>query len=66
MQQLLLQGPEAMKTYLREARDLGFDALELDMGRVVMEPNEALQLIEDVQQVRHVCSLSVNLIVSSV
>ena len=41
-----------MKTYLREAKDIGFDALELDMGRIVMEPNEELQLAEDVQKVQ--------------
>jgi phosphosulfolactate synthase (CoM biosynthesis protein A) len=47
----VLQGPDAVKTYLQEAHDLGFDALELDTGRVVMEPNEELQLVEDVQKV---------------
>lgn len=48
---LLPQGPEAVKTYLREAKDIGFDALELDTGRVVLEPHEELQLVEDVQKV---------------
>ena len=52
---LLPQGPEAVKTYLREAKDIGFDALELDTGRVVMEPNEELQLAEDVQKVQTDC-----------
>ena len=49
---LPLQGPEAVKTYLREANDIGFDALELDTGRVVLEPNEELQLVEDVHKVQ--------------
>ena len=44
-----------MKTYLREAKDIGFDALQLDTGRVAMEPNEELQLAEDVQKVKTDC-----------
>jgi hypothetical protein len=50
---LLPQGPEAVKSYLREAHDLDFDALELDTCRVVLEPNEELQLVEDVQKVQN-------------
>lgn len=50
---VLMQGPDAVSNYLKEARDIGFDVLELDTGRaVVMEPNEELQLLEDIQKVR--------------
>jgi phosphosulfolactate synthase (CoM biosynthesis protein A) len=46
---VLGQGPEAVDAYLREARDLGFDIIELSSGFITLPFADWLRLVEKVK-----------------
>jgi len=47
---LLTQGPEAVRRYIAECRDLGFDIIEISSGFITIPTDDILRLIEKVQQ----------------
>ncbi len=48
---VLTQGPEAVKQYLRECREIGFDIVEVSRGFVTVPVDDLLRLVEAVQMV---------------
>jgi phosphosulfolactate synthase (CoM biosynthesis protein A) len=48
---VLTQGTEAVRRYLAECRDLGFDIVEVSSGFVTLPPDDLLRLVEHVQRV---------------
>lgn len=46
---VLTQGPEAVDSYLRECRDLGFDIVEVSSGFVVVPPDDLVRLTDRVR-----------------
>lgn len=51
IEHVLTQGPEAVKRYIEECRDLGFDILEISSGFITIPVDDWLRLVEKVQQV---------------
>jgi phosphosulfolactate synthase (CoM biosynthesis protein A) len=47
---VLGQGAEAVRGYLRECRELGFDIVEVSSGFITLPPDDLLRLIEEVQK----------------
>jgi phosphosulfolactate synthase (CoM biosynthesis protein A) len=47
---VLRQGPAAVEAYLAEARDLGFDVIELSTGFISLPENDLLRLVEKVRR----------------
>jgi phosphosulfolactate synthase (CoM biosynthesis protein A) len=50
MEHVLTQGPDAVEAYVKEARELGFDIIELSTGFISIPADDWLRLIERVQQ----------------
>lgn len=48
---VLTQGPEAVDSYLRECRDLGFDIVEVSSGFVVVPPDDLVRLTDRVRTI---------------
>jgi len=48
IERVLVQGAEAVRLYLDECRELGFDTVEISSGFVVVPPDDLLRLVERV------------------
>lgn len=49
LEYVLTQGPDAVDSYLRECRDLGFDIVEVSNGFVMMSPDDLVRLADRVR-----------------
>jgi phosphosulfolactate synthase (CoM biosynthesis protein A) len=47
---VLSQGADAVRSYIRECKDLGFDIVEVSSGFITLPPDDFLRLVEDVQK----------------
>jgi phosphosulfolactate synthase (CoM biosynthesis protein A) len=47
---VLAQGADAVRRYIRECKDLGFDIIEVSSGFITVPPDDLLRLVEDVQK----------------
>jgi len=50
IERVLAQGADAVRAYLRECRDLGFDVVEVSAGFVSVPTDDLLRLVEQVQE----------------
>jgi phosphosulfolactate synthase (CoM biosynthesis protein A) len=50
IEHVLTQGPEAVRRYLRECKDLGFDIVEVSSGFITVPADDLLRLVEEVQR----------------
>ncbi|HEU5384060.1 MAG TPA: phosphosulfolactate synthase [Ktedonobacteraceae bacterium] len=50
LEHVLTQGPEAVRQYIQECREVGFDILEISCGFVTIPTDDWLRLIEAVQK----------------
>ncbi len=50
IEHVLSQGPEAVRRYLRECRELGFDIVEVSSGFITVPDDDLVRLVEAVQQ----------------
>jgi phosphosulfolactate synthase (CoM biosynthesis protein A) len=50
IEQVLTQGPEAVKQYIRECKEVGFDIIEISAGFITIPMEDWLRLVEKVQQ----------------
>jgi phosphosulfolactate synthase (CoM biosynthesis protein A) len=47
---VLTQGAEAVRRYIRECKELGFDIIEVSSGFITVPPDDLLRLVEDVRK----------------
>src|SRR5438046_7350138 len=47
---ILTQGRDAVRSYIRECKELGFDTIEISTGFITMPTDDLLRLIEEVQK----------------
>src|SRR5262245_38342669 len=47
---VLTQGPDAVASYIRECKELGFDIIEISSGFITLAADDWLRLIERVQK----------------
>ena len=47
---VLTQGPEAVRNYIQECREVGFDILEISCGFIILPADDWLRLVERVQK----------------
>jgi phosphosulfolactate synthase (CoM biosynthesis protein A) len=47
---VLPQGPDAVRRYLGECRELGFDVVEVSGGFITVPPDDLVRLVADVQK----------------
>jgi len=50
IERVLVQGPDAVRCYLRECKALGFDIVEVSSGFVTMPDDDMVRLVEAVQK----------------
>ena len=50
LEQVLLQGRDAVKSYIRECKELGFDTIEISSGFITLPADDWLRLVEQVQK----------------
>lgn len=50
LEHVLTQGPEAVRRYIQECREVGFDILEISCGFITIPTDDWLRLIEAVQK----------------
>jgi phosphosulfolactate synthase (CoM biosynthesis protein A) len=50
LEQVLMQGKDAVKSYIRECKDLGFDIIEISSGFISLPADDWLRLVEQVQK----------------
>jgi phosphosulfolactate synthase (CoM biosynthesis protein A) len=50
IEQVLTQGPDAVRRYLHECRELGFDIVEISSGFITVPIDDLLRLVEQVQK----------------
>ena len=50
LEQVLLQGRDAVKSYIRECKELGFDTIEISSGFITLPADDWLRLVEEVQK----------------
>ena len=50
MERVLTQGPEAVKKYIQECKELGFDIIEISAGFITISSDDVLRLVERVQK----------------
>lgn len=50
MEYVLTQGPDAVKKYIQECKELGFDIIEISTGFISIPSDDWLRLIEEVQK----------------
>src|SRR5262249_32377974 len=50
IEHVLGQGPESVRRYLGECRELGFDVVEISSGFIIVPTDDLLRLVEDVQR----------------
>jgi phosphosulfolactate synthase (CoM biosynthesis protein A) len=48
---VLVQGPEAVRRYLGECRELGFDVVEVSSGFISVPPDDLVRLVGEVEKV---------------
>ncbi|HZW29483.1 MAG TPA: phosphosulfolactate synthase [Isosphaeraceae bacterium] len=47
---VLTQGADAVRSYIRECKSLGFDIVEVSSGFITLPPDDFLRLVEEVQK----------------
>ena len=47
---MLRQGKDAVKSYIRECKEVGFDIIEISSGFITMPADDWLRLVEQVQK----------------
>ena len=50
LEQVLMQGKDAVKSYIRECKELGFDIIEISSGFITLPADDWLRLVEQVQK----------------
>jgi phosphosulfolactate synthase (CoM biosynthesis protein A) len=50
IERVLAQGAEAVRRYIRECKELGFDIIEVSSGFITVPPDDLLRLVEDVRK----------------
>jgi phosphosulfolactate synthase (CoM biosynthesis protein A) len=50
IEHVLTQGPEAVKLYIKECKELGFDIIEISSGFITIPTDDWLRLVEKVQK----------------
>ena len=50
LEQVLMQGKDAVKSYIRECKELGFDIIEISSGFITLPADDWLRLVERVQK----------------
>lgn len=50
IERVLTQGPEAVKRYVTECHEVGFDILEVSKGFITLPTDDVVRLVEQVQQ----------------
>jgi len=50
LEQVLMQGKDAVKGYIRECKDLEFDTIEISSGFITLPADDWLRLVEQVQK----------------
>jgi phosphosulfolactate synthase (CoM biosynthesis protein A) len=50
VEHVLTQGHDAVRRYLAECRELGFDMVEVSSGFITLPPDDFVRLVEDVQK----------------
>ena len=50
LEQVLMQGRDAVKSYIRECKELGFDTIEISSGFITLPADDWLRLVEQVQK----------------
>ena len=50
LEQVLMQGKDAVKGYIRECKDLEFDTIEISSGFIALPADDWLRLVEQVQK----------------
>jgi phosphosulfolactate synthase (CoM biosynthesis protein A) len=50
IEHVLTQGPEAVKKYIQECKEVGFDIIEISCGFITIPTDDWLRLVEKVQQ----------------
>ena len=50
LEQVLMQGKDAVKSYIKECKDLGFDTIEISSGFITLPAADWLRLVEQVQK----------------
>jgi len=50
LEQVLMQGKEAVRSYIRECKELEFDTIEISSGFITMPADDWLRLVEQVQK----------------
>ena len=50
LEQVLMQGKDAVKSYIRECKELGFDTIEISSGFITLPADDWLRLVEQVQK----------------
>jgi len=50
VEHVITQGKDAVKSYIRECKEVGFDIVEISSGFITLPANDWLRLVEDVQK----------------
>lgn len=50
IEQVLTQGKDAVKSYIRECKEMGFDIVEISSGFITLPADDWLRLIEDIEK----------------
>ena len=50
LEQVLLQGRDAVKSYIRKCKELGFHTIEISSGFITLPADDWLRLVEQVQK----------------
>jgi phosphosulfolactate synthase (CoM biosynthesis protein A) len=50
LEHVLMQGKDAVKSYIRECKELGFDIIEISSGFITLPADDWLRLVERVQK----------------
>jgi phosphosulfolactate synthase (CoM biosynthesis protein A) len=50
LEQVVMQGRDAVKSYIRECEELGFDIIEISSGFITLPADDWLRLVEQVQK----------------
>jgi phosphosulfolactate synthase (CoM biosynthesis protein A) len=50
IERVLTLGPDTVRRYIRECREIGFDIIELSCGFITIPTEDWLRLIEEVQK----------------
>jgi phosphosulfolactate synthase (CoM biosynthesis protein A) len=50
LEQVLMQGKDAVKSYIKECKEVGFDTIEISSGFITLPADDWLRLVEQVQK----------------